>query len=62
MSYCRFQNTAQDFQDCIDAIHEEEANELSAEEANALSRLLDQAKELIEMEDSIEEIIENFGR
>lgn len=38
MSYCRFQNTVNDLQDCADAI--EETDDLSPEEARARIRLI----------------------
>jgi len=32
MSYCRFQNTLSDLQDCFDALHEENLEDLSSDE------------------------------
>lgn len=40
MSYCRFQNTVADLQDCYEAMCEGEDDDLSAEEADARSRLI----------------------
>ena len=42
MSYCRFENTSRDLQDCIEAIqnHYEECTDLSRYELRALSDLL----------------------
>tara|TARA_R110002020_G_scaffold212120_3_gene418576 strand:+ start:1710 stop:1970 length:261 start_codon:yes stop_codon:yes gene_type:complete len=54
MSYCRFQNTSQDLQDCIDAVEEmnkkyyyqdnEARKELSKQERNALEEMIEQAR------------------
>lgn len=40
MSYCRFQNTAQDLQDCYEALCEFDIESLSAEEKRAAIRLI----------------------
>ncbi len=42
MSYCRFQNTLRDLQDCLDALCDIEGNlsELSKEEARAADSLI----------------------
>ena len=60
MSYCRFENTAGDLEDCIEAIHdwEDECKDLSSYETRALKDLLEQAKEIIELENEIENILE----
>ncbi|MCX4371581.1 MAG: hypothetical protein OSJ58_07065 [Dysosmobacter sp.] len=39
MSYCRFQNTRNDMEDCLDALREEKP--LSRDEANAGRRMFD---------------------
>lgn len=46
MSYCRFQNTAGDFSECVDAIGE--YNDLSGDEQRAADRLYTMAKEYVE--------------
>ena len=60
MSYCRFENTAGDLGDCIEAIHdwEDECKDLSNYEMGALEDLLVQAREIIELEDNILNILE----
>ena len=60
MSYCRFENTTGDLQDCIEAIHdwEEECKDLSSYETRALKDLLEQAKEIIELENEIGNILD----
>lgn len=60
MSYCRFENTVKDMQDCIYAIEEGQANELSKYEIIALEEFLTLAHEIISMENEIEEIIKNY--
>ena len=60
MSYCRFENTAKDLGDCINAIHdwEEDCKDLSSYEIRNLKDLLIQAREIIELEDDILDILE----
>ena len=60
MSYCRFENTAGDLGDCIDAIRdwEEDCKDLSYHEIVALEDLLIQAREIIELESDILDILE----
>ena len=47
MSYCRFENTANDLQDCIYAIQDNEINQLSSYEIRGAKDLLELAKDLI---------------
>ena len=60
MSYCRFENTAGDLGDCIDAIHDwkENCKNLSSYEVRALEDLLIGAREILELEDDIFDILE----
>jgi hypothetical protein len=65
MSYCRFENTSRDLNDCINAIEERDddlqignLSELSTSEVDGLEELLASAKELIELQSEIEEIID----
>ena len=57
MSYCRFENTASDLRDCLDAIQRGEANDLSNFEISGLTNIMDMAHELIEIEDDIIELL-----
>ena len=59
MSYCRFENTSRDLQDCIEAIqnHYEECADLSRYELRALSGILEQAEEIIDLSEEIELIL-----
>ena len=60
MSYCRFENTTKDMRDCINAIEDQETDELSNYEVRALSSFLDLAREIINLEPEIEGIIEQY--
>ena len=58
MSYWRFQNTAMDLADCLDALENHWDMDLSTDEVNGLEHLLADARELVYMEDTINEIID----
>ncbi len=59
MSYCRFENTARDLQDCLDAIENGEINDLGSQyEVDALEQLLDLCKEVVAYKDEIEDAID----
>jgi len=60
MSYCRFENTVSDMQDCINAIEDGDTSDLSRSEIRALEEFLDLAREIINLEYEIEEILENY--
>jgi len=55
MSYCRFENTAEDLRDCIDAINNGEINSLSKYEQGAFVDLVMMAKEISEMYQHLDE-------
>ncbi len=59
MSYCRFENTSNDLQDCLDAIYNGETNELNDYEQRGLRRILEIAKEIVGAENDIEYALEN---
>ena len=60
MSYCRFENTALDLRDCLDAIQNGEINDLSSlYEVDALEELLDLCKEVVAYKDEIEDAVYN---
>lgn len=60
MSYCRFENTARDLEDCLDAIQNGEINDLSSQyEVDALEKLLDLCKEVVAWKDEIEDAVYN---
>ena len=60
MSYCRFENTVHDMQDCIYAIEEGDTSELSSREVRALEEFLDLAREITNLEYDIEQILEEY--
>ena len=60
MSYCRFENTVHDMQDCIYAIEEGDTSELSISEVRALEEFLDLAREITNLEYDIEQILEEY--
>ena len=60
MSYCRFENTARELQDVVNAIHDSDCDEnLTRYEQDGLEIILDLAYEVIGLKDKIDNIIEN---
>ena len=47
MSYCRFENTTKDMEDCLHAIEYGETNDLNEYEVRALAEFVTLAKEII---------------
>jgi len=60
MSYCRFENTAKDMQDCIYAIEERDVYEFGYDELRGFKQVYELAQEIVSMEDDIERIIEYY--
>jgi len=60
MSYCRFENTTRDMQDCLDAIEDGDTRELSRYEISALRRFLGLAEEILKYAPDIEAILEEY--
>jgi hypothetical protein len=58
MSYCRFENTARDLQDCVEAINSGETNELSTYEVEGLLTILDLAADIVDNQEYIQRIID----
>ena len=58
MSYCRFENTSRDLDDCIEAIEQGQINELNEYEIEAIKTMQYQAKCIIELEQDIKSGIE----
>ena len=61
MSYCRFENTARDMDDCIKAIENGDVNELSSYEVLALERFLVLAEEILNYQPDIEAILDEYS-
>jgi len=57
MSYCRFNNTRIDLQDCVDAWHEGVS---SKDEARARKALIEVAEEIIELAKQDSEMVANL--
>ena len=60
MSYCRFENTARDLQDCLNAINRGEINELNDYEVEGLRNILEMCNEIIDMEEFINETLDGY--
>ena len=58
MSYCRFENTARDLGDCLDAIENGKTDDLSSYEKDGLRNLLDYCETIFFMKEEIEEILD----
>jgi hypothetical protein len=54
MSYCRFRNTLQDFEDCFDFL-QNGGEKLSHEELRAAISLIRRAEDLVEMFDGMDD-------
>lgn len=60
MSYCRYENTSLDMQDVVDTLYDSDVDEdLSTYEQRGLRTILELAKEIVGMEDKIDNILEN---
>ena len=59
MSYCRFENTSDDLQDCLNAIYNGETDDLNEYEQRGLKNILNIARTIVKMEDDIEYALEN---
>ena len=60
MSYCRYENTSHDMQDVVDTLFDTDVDvDLSNSERNGLRTILDLARDIIDMEDKINNIISN---
>ena len=60
MSYCRYENTSHDMQDVVDTLFDTDLDvDLSNSERRGLETILDLARDIIDMEDKINNIIEN---
>lgn len=62
MSYCRYENTSMDMQDVVDTLFDCDIDvDLSYSEQRGLDTILELAKEIVDMEDKITNILENNG-
>tara|TARA_R110000824_G_scaffold277375_1_gene465595 strand:+ start:553 stop:756 length:204 start_codon:yes stop_codon:yes gene_type:complete len=60
MSYCRFENTAQDLQDCVRAIGNGDVYDFSQCELAGFEKLIRLANEIVGMDDETELIIARY--
>ena len=58
MSYCRFENTYRDLQDCLNALQNEDLSELSESEKRYAKELIETCKEISDEADTFIEEIE----
>ena len=60
MSYCRYENTSLDMQDVVDTLYDSDCGEdLSQYERRGLKTILELAKDIVDMEDKITNILDN---
>ena len=60
MSYCRYENTSIDMQDVVDALFDCDVDvDLSYSERRGLDNILALARDIVDMEDKITNILEN---
>lgn len=61
MSYCRFENTARDLADCLQAINNGEIFDLSSDyEVHGLRKILTMAEEIVEYREYIENALNEY--
>lgn len=58
MSYCRFENTASDLDDCVDAINNGATRDLDRWEVGGLARILELCEQIMDEKSYIESIIQ----
>ena len=54
MSYCRFENTTRDLNDCLDALQNKSINTLSDKEFYSLVKMVKLAEELLDYKEEID--------
>ena len=60
MSYCRYENTSHDMQDVVDTLFDCDVDvDLSHSELRGLDAILELAKDIVDMKDKIENILDN---
>tara|TARA_R110000744_G_scaffold47361_2_gene104308 strand:+ start:1034 stop:1222 length:189 start_codon:yes stop_codon:yes gene_type:complete len=58
MSYCRFENTTSDMEDCVEQLRERTLDDLNEYELRSLGSFLDLAREIVDNEYYIKEILD----
>ena len=59
MSYCRFKNTSMDLQDCLEAIENNELDNLVDYEYEGIEDILAYCEAILEYREDLEEVINN---
>ncbi len=62
MSYCRFENTSRDLQDCVEAINNGETTELNTYEVEGLLTILDLAEDIVHNQEYIRKTIDKQSK
>ncbi len=60
MSYCRFENTARDLVDCVNAINRGDIHDLNNYELDGLKDILDLAEQIVDNREYIDQVIEDY--
>lgn len=60
MSYCRFENTARDLRDCLEALENAPVEDLSDTEKKGLLQLLEDCETITFMKEDIEDELEKL--
>ncbi|QDP65226.1 MAG: hypothetical protein Unbinned2819contig1004_17 [Prokaryotic dsDNA virus sp.] len=60
MSYCRFENTSRDLQECLEVLYRESLKDLSYSEIQGLIDIIDYSQEIVNMRDNLEEKIQKL--
>ncbi len=58
MSYCRFENTYRDLQDCVDALNDNGSENLSERELRYAKMMMQLCEEMINYQDDVADEIE----
>ena len=56
MSYCRFENTANNLRDCIEALHDDEMPSMT--EYYAMQRMIEMCTEFIQIAEVMQDMVE----
>ena len=62
MSYCRFKNTSMDLGDCLEAIENNEIEDLVDYEYEGIRDILDYCEAILEYKARLEEVCDENGR
>ena len=62
MSYCRFKNTSMDLLDCLEAIENNELDDLVDYEYEGIQDILDCCEAILEYRARLEEVCDENGR